>query len=390
VAVYLTVVALLRRRAVVARALLVALLLGLAAFIALPDRYVSTATLLLTTSPYNDTSSTGGGTVGPVSNPMFGFSRSLNTTAGIVVEAVNRDPSVDSLEATHRATITISDVGGAEFLGSNGPFLFLTGTSTASSQAAQDVVVRGLQLTKKELADCQASLGAPTAQLISALTVIEPTIPTVSVVTRLEGAVLGFVLGFVVTLGVVHVRENRRFPTLRVARESVAAKDAAEAPESRPMHTDVAGPEDDLEPAAVTVPAVLATTAAPAPARTTLAVPEPVRPVPPVPPVPSTPALPAPVSAAPTTEPTTSPAPDHVPVRQAPASRRPRPRLCRSPGDAQPHLQHDGANAEGTREQPRRPRLSGLPPAPARPLDLRQVDSNHVLNARKENKASDG
>ena len=104
----------------VARALLVALLLGLGAFIAFPNRYVSTATLLLTTSPYNDTSSSGDGTAGPVNNPLFGFSRSLNITAAMVVEAMNMDPAVDSLEAAHRATITISDVGGAEFLGSNG------------------------------------------------------------------------------------------------------------------------------------------------------------------------------------------------------------------------------------------------------------------------------
>lgn len=364
--VYLTVVALLRRRAVVAKGLLVALFLGLAAFVALPDRYVSTATLLLTTSPHLDASLADGDTAGSVSNPLFGFSRSLNTTAGIVVEAMNRDPTVDSLKATHRATVTITDIGGAEFLGSNGPFLFLTGTSSASPEAAHDAVVSGLRMTEKELADYQASLGAPTAQLISALTVIEPTIPTVSVVMRLEGAVLGFVLGFVATLGVVHVRENQRFPTLRPARGSVAA----DAPDSRLLHTDVGGPEDNLDTAEVPASAALIH------ATTTLAVPDPP------PPIPIAPGPLAPVSAAAAAEPTTSTAEDDVPVRQAPADRRPRLRPGR-PG-TQPHLQHDRAAAERPRTQPRRPRLASLPPDP------RQLGSNHSRNARKENETSDG
>jgi hypothetical protein len=209
-AFWLNVLALLKRRTVVLAAASVAVLLAVAAFLVLPNRQVSNATLVLTTAPTSAASVAGDSSVPEKINPLLNFSDGLNTALSIIVQVMNTDQVLHGLEDGSHATITISDVGGAEFLGNKGPFLFLTGESSSSAQAAQDIVVRAAKQVNQELADRQRSLNAPESQLISTLWVVEPTAPTASMTVRLEGTGVALFLGFALTLSGAYYLDVRR------------------------------------------------------------------------------------------------------------------------------------------------------------------------------------
>lgn len=209
-AFWLNILALVRRRGVGMTALGVSVLLAVTAFFALPNRYVCTATLILTTSPTNAAATAGDPNVPAQINPLLNFSDGLNTALAIIVQTMNTDQVLDELETGSGSVIEITDVGGADFVGNKGPFLFLTGSSTISPDAARDIVVRAEERTKAELSDRQRTLNAPSSQLISTLWVVQPTTPTASVAIRVQGAAFALVLGLILVVAGAYVREARR------------------------------------------------------------------------------------------------------------------------------------------------------------------------------------
>lgn len=210
-AFWLNIVALMRRRSVALLATGVSVLLALGAYLLIPTRYDSDATLVLTSSPTNTASAAGDPNASSEINPLLNFSDGLNTTLAIIVATMNSVPVLDGLEANSHASVTITNVGGAAFLGNNqGPFLFLTGTSSFSAQAASDIVVKTAKQTDKILLERQQSLNAPASQLISTLWVVGPTEPVANTTLKVEGAGVGLVLGFLLVAGGVYLREARR------------------------------------------------------------------------------------------------------------------------------------------------------------------------------------
>ncbi len=210
-AFWLNIVALVRRRSVALLAAGVSVLLALTAYFLIPTRYDSDATLVLTSSPTNTASAAGDPNASSKINPLLNFSDGLNTTLAIIVATMNSKPVLDGLEANSNASVTITNVGGAAFLGNNqGPFLFLTGTSASSAQAASDIVVKTAKQTDQILLERQQSLNAPASQLISTLWVVGPTDPVASTTLKIEGAGVGLVLGLMLVVGGVYLRETRR------------------------------------------------------------------------------------------------------------------------------------------------------------------------------------
>ncbi|OJY44385.1 hypothetical protein [Pseudonocardia sp. 73-21] len=226
-AFWINIVALMRRPSVARLAAAVAVVLAVGAYFLLPTRYESDATLVLTSSPTNTAAAAGDPNASSKINPLLNFSDGLNTTLAIIVAMMNSEPVLDGLETDSGASITITNVGGASFLGNNqGPFLFLTGTSTASPQAANDIVVKTAAKTNQILLERQQSLNAPASQLISTIWVVGPTAPVASTTLKIEGAAIALVLGMLIVVAGAYLRETRSggFPA---AERSTAPHDNA-------------------------------------------------------------------------------------------------------------------------------------------------------------------
>jgi hypothetical protein len=241
-AFWLTLLRLLRQRGVALRALGVALGLMTVALVTLPTTYVSTSTVVLTSSPVNQAAIAGEQGVPSAINPLLNFSEGLNTALAILIQVMNTPEVVAELtgdDAT--ATTVITNVGPTGAVSNSGPFLYFTGSSTRSAQTARDLVVRAQQRTSKELQDRQQALGAPVNQFISMIVVIQPTTPVALRSTKLDGALLGFILGFSSVLGISYLREAGRLsrPTGkvagRVAPPPTAPPPQAPSPMSRPV-----------------------------------------------------------------------------------------------------------------------------------------------------------
>lgn len=210
-AFWLTLLRLLRQRGVALRALGVSLGLMTVALVTLPTTYVSTSTVVLTSSPVNQAAIAGERGVPSAINPLLNFSEGLNTALAILIQVMNTPEVVAEVtgdDATAAAVIT--NVGPTGSVSDSGPFLYFTGSSTRSAQAARDLVVRAQQRTSKELLERQQALGAPVNQFISMIVVVPPTSPVALRSTKLDGALLGFILGFSSVLGISYLREVGR------------------------------------------------------------------------------------------------------------------------------------------------------------------------------------
>ena len=241
-AFWLTLLRLLRQRGVALRALGVSLVLMTVALVTLPTTYVSTSTVVLTSSPVNQAAIAGEQGVPSAINPLLNFSEGLNTALAILIQVMNTPEVVAELtggDAT--ATPVITNVGPTGAVSNTGPFLYFTGSSTRSAQAARDLVVRAQQRTSKELQERQQALGAPANQFISMIVVIQPTTPVALRSAKFDGAVLGFILGFASVLAVSYLREVGRLSRLtgkvagRVGPPPAAPPPQAPSPIPRPV-----------------------------------------------------------------------------------------------------------------------------------------------------------
>ena len=97
---WITVVGLLRRGRVVIPAVLVAATCGATAFAATPVRYVSSTTMVLTTTEFGGTESQDPANPTDLTNPMLNFSESLRTTSAILIEGMNTGASRQQLGRT--------------------------------------------------------------------------------------------------------------------------------------------------------------------------------------------------------------------------------------------------------------------------------------------------
>ena len=92
-----TIVGLLRRPKVVVPILLAALVLGAVAFMGTPVTYVSSTTMVLTTTQYGGSESTDPTEPTPLTNPMLNFNSSLATTSGILIQSLSTKEALKEL-----------------------------------------------------------------------------------------------------------------------------------------------------------------------------------------------------------------------------------------------------------------------------------------------------
>ena len=164
-----TIVGLLRRPKVVVPILLAALVLGAVAFMGTPVTYVSSTTMVLTTTQYGGSESMDPTEPTPLTNPMLNFNSSLATTSGILIQSISTKEALEELGATGGSTRLIVNDGrtNPELLGLDGPFLYVEGRSV-SQEDARRVVEDAQKMLRKKLSEWQRDLNAPQKTYVSA------------------------------------------------------------------------------------------------------------------------------------------------------------------------------------------------------------------------------
>ena len=246
---WLIVLGLLRRRRVVTVVAIASLSATALALLLVPGRYTSTATLVLTTSPTNQASTAGDPNEQPAINPLLNFNEGLKTAGAILVQSLNTDEAMQRLGVDGGPTsVTISASGGAQQLGVDGPFLYISGESTDSPEAARSVVSRAKELAGEVLRERQEELKAPPSQMIGLLYIVQPTEPTMDRATAYKAAAFVLVLALFLSLGAFYytdVVNGKRYPSAIATPPKVIP-----AADPEPARIDTGAGADDREPAA--------------------------------------------------------------------------------------------------------------------------------------------
>jgi hypothetical protein len=205
-----TVAGLLRRARVTVPALLIGLVLGATTFAVTPGTYVSSATMVLTTTQYGGTESQDPRKPADLTNPMLNFNPSLTTTSAILIEAMNTREVDQDLGATGSTTLNIDDGRtNPNLLGLNGPFLYFVGRS-ASADEARRVVLDAQTLTREKLQEWQRTLSAPEKTYVGLADVVPASAPQYQHLRALKYGVLAFLLGLMATVGAAYLRLRLR------------------------------------------------------------------------------------------------------------------------------------------------------------------------------------
>ncbi|MFG1947708.1 hypothetical protein [Nonomuraea sp. NPDC048826] len=194
-----TVVGLARRKFVGPPVAVAAILLALAGWFLMPDRYVSTASMVLTVPASGGTLETLPESKPGLTNPLLQFNDALRTTAGILILATNTPEVAAELGVTEDGptSLTINDGRtNPDLLGisTNGPFVYIEVEST-SPRLVREVMAKAQQRVKLELAERQVALDAPISTHIGILDVMRPSVPKPIVQNRLMAAAGGGLLG---------------------------------------------------------------------------------------------------------------------------------------------------------------------------------------------------
>jgi hypothetical protein len=162
-----TILVLLRRWYVAVPVFVVSLGLAGAAFAAVPLRWESSGTVVLTT-PASGASSEAAKQRG-LTNPFLAFDMSLGVTAAILIQnmkspSVQESLGVDGKDSTYE--VTGPEIGT--------PFIHIVAEST-TKQGASEIVKRALERVNKDLIDRQTALQAPPSTFIRIEAVAPPT-----------------------------------------------------------------------------------------------------------------------------------------------------------------------------------------------------------------------
>jgi hypothetical protein len=227
---WLTIVGLIRRKRVIIPAVLVATLFGLAVYLFTPVSYVSSTTMVLTTTEYGGTESQDPSKPTDLTNPMLNFNDSLTTTSAILIEAMNTKDVAAQLGAEDGPTRLVIDDGrtNPDLLGLNGPFLYIEGRSTAPDDA-QRTVVEAQHLMRAKLLDWQSALNAPEKTYVSLVDVVSPTAPEAIRARATKLGLMAFIFGFLLSMGIAYFGHQ-----IRARRRSRAAVAQSKVSTTRP------------------------------------------------------------------------------------------------------------------------------------------------------------
>ena len=207
---WVTIAGLVRRKRVIIPALLVATALGAAAYVSTPVTYVSSTTMILTSTEYGGTQSQDPAMPTDLVNPMLYFNDSLKTTSAILIEAMNSRRVATELGATGRTMVHVDDGRtNPNLLGLNGPFLYIVGESTSPTEAER-VVPEAQQVMRAKLRDWQSALKAPERTFVSLVDVVPPSTPAPSRSRAMKLGLMAFVFGFGLCLGIAYLHHRTR------------------------------------------------------------------------------------------------------------------------------------------------------------------------------------
>jgi len=252
-----TIGGLIRRKGVIIPAVLVAVALAALAHFGTPTTYESSTTMVMTTTEYGGSESRDPTKPNELTNPMLNFNDSLRTTSTILIQAMNTPDVLEQLGATRGHTQLIINDGrtNPDLLGSNGPFLYIEGRSTSPADARR-IVVDAQKLMEQKLTEWQKGLNAPEKTYVSLVDVVSPTAPKASGGRATKLALMAFLFGFVLCLGIAYfgnqVRARRR-ARAAVVPNVVDTTPPHEGPEEgrfrrrsrSPMVVDRVGDEED-------------------------------------------------------------------------------------------------------------------------------------------------
>jgi hypothetical protein len=262
---WITVVGLLRRKRVLIPAVLVAVTLGAVAYVSTPVTYVSSTTMVLTTTQYGGTESQDPASPTQLTNPMLNFNDSLRTTTAILISSMNTANVSKQLGVTKPTQLYVNDGRtNPDLLGLNGPFLYIVAYSPSPDEAKR-VVVEAQKLMRQKLVDWQSSLNAPERTYVSIADVVPPGAPKTDTARATKLGLMALVLGFLLTWGIAYL--THQFLARRRTREAaqvVVETAPPPAPDPDAFHARPAprspvivlsDDEEDTEPAEVSTPA---------------------------------------------------------------------------------------------------------------------------------------
>jgi len=255
-----TIVGLLRRPKVIVPVVLAALTLGALAFMGTPVTYVSSTTMVLTTTQYGGSESLNPTEPTPLTNPMLNFNSSLQTTSGILIQSISTREALTELGARGGSTRLIVNDGRTNpgLLGLDGPFLYVEGRSVSRDDARR-VVVDAQEMLRKRLSEWQRDLNAPEKTYVSLVDVVSPTAPEVDAGRPIRLGAVAFLLGFLLALGIAyfrHVTRARRRARVTAAAPAGPRPTVARPKVRRPTFPRPVGPADLDRGARVGVPLV--------------------------------------------------------------------------------------------------------------------------------------
>ena len=229
---WITVVALLRRKRVIIPALLIAVGLGATAYLVTPVSYVSSTTMVLTTTQFGGSESRDPTKPTDLTNPMLNFNDSLTTTSAILIEGMNTQAVNRQVGATEGTQLIVDDGRtNPNLLGLNGPFLYIVGRSTASPAEARRVVLNAQAVAQEKLRAWQSALNAPSKTYVSLAEVVPPSAPISDRARGVKYGLLAFLLGFMLCLGIAYLRDRRRVRRDARQKAIVTARAANDGPD---------------------------------------------------------------------------------------------------------------------------------------------------------------
>ena len=206
-----TIAGLLRRPKVMVPTILIALVFGALAFMGTPVTYVSSTTMVLTTTEYGGSQSLDPDEPTPLTNPILNFNSSLSTTSGILIQSITTKEALATLGAKGGATRLVVNDGrtNPELLGLDGPFLYVEGRSVNKDEARR-VVVDAQKMLRQKLSEFQKDLKAPENTYVSLIDVVSPTAPEADASRPIRMGGVTFILGFLFCFGIAYFRHVRR------------------------------------------------------------------------------------------------------------------------------------------------------------------------------------
>jgi hypothetical protein len=240
-----TILGLARKRFVGPPVAVAAIGLALAAYLLMPSRYVSTASMVLTVPATGGTLETEPASKPGLTNPLLQFNDALRTTAGILILATNTADVYKEIGAPESGptVVTINDGRTNPDLlsiSTNGPFIYVE-VEGDDPATVREVMRKAQVRVRLELARRQTALDAPISTHIGIMDVMPASGPRAALGDRLLYAAFGGVFGLIAGIGVAYGVQRVRWA--RAQPEKAPESGPGPGPETGPGPGPEAGPE---------------------------------------------------------------------------------------------------------------------------------------------------